>query len=107
MKVNEIRVGNFIKNSGVTVIVDSNYISDLELETLNSIHFKPILLTEEWLLKLGFRKLDKYSYTKNGFFIHYRVRKGSFIYSGKTKVKYLHHLQNLYLDIKNEELKVK
>lgn len=57
----------------------------------------PVELSEEWLKKFGFKQLDKYTWNKNGFFIH--KRKEGFVFNiGKKKYiqKYVHTLQNTY-----------
>jgi len=85
---------------------------------------KPVLITEEWLLKLGFEK-EKYSSLSINFFrlkvlshgtiSFYPKEKGFNIelgttsgYNfGTTKIEYVHQLQNLYFALTNEELTFK
>jgi hypothetical protein len=115
MKASELRIGNIIehphKGARGYVYVTARIISDIE-STNNSIGYKPILLTEEWLKKLGFEKytdgwyLDKGEYPKqitvslfddNGFHLSYF----------KTPIQYVHQLQNLYFALTGEELTIK
>jgi len=82
-------------------------------------YIKPIPLTEEWLLKLGFDKLYYHSvysqpnaniFSKRGYFIkHYKrmdVEYYRFVREDVT-IKYVHQLQNLYFALTGDELEVK
>jgi hypothetical protein len=73
-------------------------------------HFKPIPLTEDWLVRLGFR----YYKETNGYAyrIHFRIQfvkseNGFMAYIDNTEwheLKYVHQLQNLYFALTGEEL---
>ena len=135
MKVNELRVGNLvyddegffskvtgIKPIGEQVLIDiyhdSNEVSKgwmLEVDDL-----KPIPLTEEILLKCGFKRVPKNLYVDNLKDLRTAVTylKGSIIWNESTRIvwvgnialdniKYLHELQNLYYAVENKELEVK
>lgn len=114
MKASELRVGNFIRFN--------NLIQPEEIITINprffcsamcnkdfdiNGYYKPIPLTEEWLLKFGFKKENTlhdgtsvyngtpYLYFKDGYA---RI-------SIKTPdIEYVHQLQNLYFSLTGEEL---
>ena len=83
-------------------------------ENMYSSIVNPIPLTEEWLLKFGF-KLDMEIFNWNatigeneiGDFklaLRYSERIGWFFQSKCTVLKYVHQLQNLYFAICGEEL---
>lgn len=71
--------------------------------------FKPIPLTEEWLLKFGFE--EKYGYIKNG--VHLNTDYSLFIEDEigfnewTADCEYVHQLQNLYFALTGEELIIK
>ncbi len=71
--------------------------------------FKPILLTEEWLVKFGFKK-DREINTQwwNIFYksneINVYVMDGCFVNGIDTEIKYVHQLQNYYFTQTGEEL---
>jgi hypothetical protein len=77
--------------------------------------FCPIPLTEEWLERLGFRKVPVYKgnlshlqWNKdyNGFFVGLQIHEGG-LYYGRMEIKYVHQLQNLYFALTGEELEIK
>lgn len=120
MRANELRIGNYLELLGKIVKVEgvSNLPTRKEMywiacnafKDTKIIHFKPIKLTEEWLLKLGFIKSigwDDFEYfDKNGVHI-YVCNDGNdewLEYEMEFKVKSVHQLQNLYFALKNEEL---
>lgn len=105
--VNQIRDGELIRidiGHGASQIVD-----------LGTNEAEPIHLTEEWLLKFGFKRYDIYrcgideklvidgSSDAFGFFAEDEV--SGFIYD--RQIKYVHQLQNLYFALTGEELKIK
>jgi hypothetical protein len=75
--------------------------------------FKPIPLTEEWLLKFGFEKSMSWTYVielkGNLKLVYYLGEKGWSIgfksYSDFSNLEYVHQLQNLYFALTGEELK--
>jgi len=127
MKALELRIGNWIiepesddkspfKVWGVYCEKGNDKINGYPIS-----YFKPIPLTEEWLLKFGFKKellSDDSSYyyslgfnenkycdlsicscDKNGF-----IEVTLFPYEDWFRYKYLHQLQNLYFTLTGEEL---
>jgi len=123
MKANELRLGNHInyefkKDSGnkkeiPVTIQDIKYI-----ETQSMFYYTPIVLTEEWMLNLGFSSSilteEKEGNTKIYFNIIniYQINENlnEFMFfsdNADVKIKYLHELQNLYFALTREELKVK
>jgi len=120
MKANELRIGNWIEfnnfishpnNLQVTprmfrqLGMDLSENLDLEL----SGYHKPILLTEEWLVKFGFVKFitkDVYPTFANNLFnwnngILYLIG-----YGFMNHVKHVHQLQNLYFALTGKELEI-
>ena len=104
MKASELRIGNLIHNKqGNIVYVNTNHLTLLLYGIENE--FKPIQLTEEWLLKLGAKKdkIDNTYYLSEleimlpNFFRY----KTSII----SRIDYVHQLQNLYFALTGEELK--
>ena len=121
MKANELRIGNRVNINGEVIAIKSiefnpasqdyyirvcyphNYIQ-LKVEAL-----EPISLTEEWLLKFGFKNKDK---KKNWIYSAYglKINNGKIIsgLGGKMVcVEYVHQLQNIYFALTNEELTIK
>ena len=78
-------------------------------------YFEPIPLTEDWLIKFGFRKKERKMDKSHNFDLniskHYVVRvSGGEIYLpyiGWTGKMYVHQLQNLYFALTGEELTIK
>jgi len=107
MKANELRIGNLV------YFVDEEAKVDLDILEMIFDHFgewNPIPLTEEWLVKLGFKRWGKFDLwktyqttvctiagtTQSGFELSKIPR---------VEVKYVHQLQNLYFALTGEELK--
>jgi len=111
MKPTELRLGNLTSAGVVTEInADCFYVHDGE-SSLKSAWFdiKPIPLTEEWLLKLGFES-NAYQDRYENKVIHIECNK----LRGATElwidrmphIKHVHQLQNLYHAITGQELEV-
>lgn len=108
----DLRIGNYVKLAGYEYeyhIVLGCDIAELDDPAID-LKALPIKLTEEWLLKFGWKKDsiisedDAYSF------------KGEIVFIGETGVryfglttilKYVHELQNLYFAITGEELELK
>jgi hypothetical protein len=132
MKANELRLGNWIEfnnfisppnNLQVTprmfrqLGMDLSENLDLEL----SGYHKPIPLTEEWLLRMGFEinkrpSKDIYIEFNPRMAILFNqgnvgemdlIQDGKFISFKHGHIKYVHQLQNLYFALTNEELTMK
>lgn len=75
-------------------------------------HFKPIPLTEEWLLKLGFTKLDGcfgFETQRGNLIIEEDLCEITGDYNDigfNSPCKYVHQLQNLYFALTGSELTV-
>ena len=119
MKASELRIGNSIMQDDDFVFVTW---WRLELMVNNKLEYKPIPLTQEWLVKLGFDKLendiptyfkcfgnlieDDYEFSFN---IYVDSEQNYFItvFGRKIIIKYIHQLQNLYFALTEEELTIK
>ncbi len=132
MKASELRIGNWINFDNLIGgqvngrDINSNYqvtprffkssLEDNDFE-ING-YYKPILITEDWLLKFGFKKLKEteievYKYkTSNSslyFILFHYENLWRFGFDGIqshcfTHFKYVHQLQNLYFVLTGEEL---
>ena len=121
MKTIELRIGNYVSHYvdddlKVDVIADVGYhllssaksiTSRKDSDVIKSL--EPIPLTEEWLLKFGFEKLegwdDMYYFQIGDFQIHeYNV--GGYEFDD-FDIKNVNQLQNLYFALTGEELKLK
>lgn len=138
MKAQELRIGNYIYDRGGKIICIDHWetptkVSEKRQETniqkglygkhplTEYIEFaKPIPITEERLLNLGFDKVygNKDSGLK-AYVLHTGVFNIEAIIENETEVfirlenkplrhiEYIHQLQNLYFDLKQEELTLK
>ena len=139
MKPQELRIGNLVTdNFGISVytvdsinskginlfVEDDGNWSELAKTWVGAEYsfddIKPISLSEEWLLKLGFVKNNgKHGeYYSHNVFIRFVIwvdHEGLFV-CGRDEVKgctavveskYVHQLQNLYYALTGEELEVK
>ena len=126
MTANELRLGNIIMFADYDGIVYRK-ISAIKLNEfglysdIDGTNFgicKPVLITKEWLLKLGFEYSD--------FYKNYKIKAGQYFNSIKydndnyewcynndssdagcyyvSSIKYIHELQNLYFAINQQEL---
>ena len=116
MTANELRIGNYVwdnysGNMEVSqIFADTNYIDLRKNNTKPSGRYsldviQPIPLTEEWLVKFGFKPLSK-DWQKNRIIIHTRKR-GFVLRKSVPDIKYVHQLQNLYFALTGEELTIK
>jgi len=112
MDEKELRIGNWIthpQNSNNYFQVNKDTFQHPDL-------YRPIPITEEWLLKFGFelkkvmmggREYEGWvnfsfhidtNYIENTLFYHWM--------GDKIKLKHVHQLQNIYFALTNEELKI-
>ena len=138
MKATELRIGNHIQWNNpkneieIIRVIGENVVglnSDIPSDTLTPLDFfKPIPLTEEWLLKFGFEKKEDLSvhpgsrkyyffYVKNNlilsisnvtdFNIEFKFQSFDAACYLSIKLQYVHQLQNLCFALTNEELTIK
>lgn len=117
MKSNELRIGNIVNYLGNETSVNSisvGYVSTVSSGVITENQISEILLTEEWLLKLGFESCSDDGYTTdfnlNGFVIINGLNTDGeeFFVEDKSGVHvfHIHQLQNLYFALTGEELKI-
>lgn len=121
MKANELRIGNDINIGGSTIDtyqtfkptkVTINILKAIIEENIDRPDailsmFQPIPLTEEWLVKLGFKfNSDSNVYSIDNFFIYTEAYNKIIITYDclMRSVEYVHQLQNLYFALTGEEL---
>ena len=129
MDSKELRIDNFIRlkeNGNIfdvqvvgtrceSIDVYNNGIYTSYLKNIDY-YLEPIPLTEEWLVKFGFKIVVKNA-EKNGVLICYNIKEKTYdfvlrdsFYNKKftvSKLKHVHQLQNLYFALTNEELTIK
>ena len=116
MELNELRIGNWIIDEiGRNVKVES--ISEWGINLVPGfgwdISWRPVQLTEEWLLKFGFFKYNNaYVLEKpNENIMNFKFSIWSdFTYNSSefpVELKYVHQLQNLYFALTGTHLKLK
>lgn len=113
LKYNELRIGNIVWL--VSKSKEWEILSGQEIDTgCDSNDFKPIPLTEEWLVRLGFVSDPYHDMYRKGFLMlncdKTRGKLELWPDNITGKVLYLKHvnqLQNLYFAITGEELELK
>ena len=139
LKSSDLRIGNWVKCDNLLCKIVEIYSEDIYCydqfgEDLHNIEYiQPIELTEEVLLKIGFKKVFQSKITKGRFELNVNIGDNEFtnieyniFVSGepnlnitqrrceslcdnsicKQNIKYLHQLQNAYYLLTNEELEV-
>lgn len=122
LKENELRIGNLFLADGKVEEVENicnGYINPFTYEGIewNMSKQEPLALTEEWLLKFGFKKGERQSSGYYGYLNGVIELDNDFnlgLYDGRmddheTKsfyppIEYVHQLQNLYFALTGEEL---
>ena len=127
MTANELRIGNYFEyriQDKFDERKDWWELSKIDPEDLSILlnnidyDYRPIELTEEWLIKFGFQKRTKVRDSvqyyiglnpiTHDWLFDIMWLKGSdapFYRNGFHKIKYVHQLQNLYFALTGEELK--
>ena len=113
MKANELRIGNLVlipynksnKQEGffeATISQIGDFGAYIKPED-----YEPILLTEEWLLKFGFKIWDRNKWSDLGMNIVLLENGDNFLFLANQRhvnIFYIHQLQNLYFALTGEEL---
>lgn len=123
MNAKDLRIGNIVyykvedelddrKEWNEINIIDAEDILSLEdCESKKQNHpYFPIPLTEEWLEKLGFEKVDNAWINSIALYFdseEYAYNASYFEYDNLIVIKHVHQLQNLYFALTREELKYK
>lgn len=111
MHIHELRTHNYLKNDGVTVMIDGKTIYDLYFGLEGSREkYKPIPLNKYWLLRFGFHLEDGYYCLDldHGFTLQEGDKEGYFdvfeLNHDTLRVRYIHQLQNLHFALTGKEL---
>ena len=119
MELKELRIGNWVMGHHKPFRWGLKHFHLLKQSNLDEIIKEPIALTEEILLKCGFRdnegRIVRHFHVK---YVYYSVVSSDVPFSFKigfsdgkeffiTNVEYLHQLQNIYFSLTGVELKVK
>jgi len=125
MKAEELRIGNWIRYAGKEIeLTKQKFKLCVFTLGLDELH-EPIPLTEEWLVKFGFKK--KYCSHFDSFFIginpvtkdwmfdivwmkswiNYSYEGFPFYRNGHFRIESVHQLQNLYFALTGTELTIK
>lgn len=126
MQAGELRIGNLIqKHNGEIFTVTGKFLYECEeFGLLNTKYltnppkevFKPIPLTEEWLIKFGVEELDKTGtrtdYKIGDGYFEFKIESSQFgvsfiIGNLDLELKYVHQLQNIYFALTGQELTIK
>jgi len=109
MDAKELRIGNYVCDAKLKIGIKFTSLYGLCNVETKPDDFKPIPLTEDWLLRLGFTKIgvnyelgksfELYSNVNGGLHFRYDYR--------RTQIEHVHQLQNLYFSLSGEELTIK
>jgi hypothetical protein len=111
MKATELRIGNWLMGNAPFEVTGSNIaLAQVREIALDTIHWQPIPLTEEWLVKMGFSDglLQEESFnmkvnSKMWVSITDLDHEGLI----HTHIEHVHQLQNLYHALTGQELELK
>lgn len=115
IKAEELRIGNltyFISEKSGHRIEHKMTLSDMVSLKVGNKLFRPIPLTEEWLVKMGFELSAEDYYEKYDCVVHLKAKR-TFISVGEYPNSlesqlitplFVHSLQNLYFALTNKEL---
>lgn len=117
---NELRIGNIIYHRGTETIWSLSDFERLNDGTYTVRDICPVPLTEEWIIKLGFKKIIGYYIeiddNKNlelainndsceiQYYVYFRNKDSDDYCLLRKDLKYVHQLQNLYHALTGEEL---
>ena len=123
VSVTDLRIGNLLhynnklKSVGKVTLLVADMIDDLSYCQFNHrkdkkhwlFNLEPILLNEEWLIKLGFTKNEFDSHYERGEF-YVEIWENDCVFRWNDfnvdiNLKYVHKLQNLYFILTGSELK--
>ena len=131
IKVKNIRIGNVVKKcynsykasveSDISIITDDDL--KIMLSKRNDVVYLPVTITEDYLKRLGFKKVSEDSYDGFDWIYHFTINDFEisvglisetkdldiFLFSGDSikHIKYINELQNLFFALTNYELKFK
>ena len=116
LKINDIRIGNYLLKDGEAIMVNSIYLASDDLYDINGYYignYKPIDLTENILIKCGFKQEYNEFWYGNGTISISLDTKGVYVIFGNSGreikrhgILYLHQLQNLYRSLTSRDFKI-
>lgn len=105
IKANELRIGNYIYDNLKNWVIKMHSANGIVNVESKPHEYSPIELSEEWLLKAGFKKIGRIFYHDSFWACelssHNELR---FEDLDNLYIKYVHQLQNLYFCFCGEEL---
>jgi hypothetical protein len=105
MKATELRIGNYVDLGG------GRNLYQIQDEIFGSLNLNPIALTEEWLLKFGFKYYKSWNYWQIKGEHRLKVYPCNISFDFRERfhfeIKEVHQLQNLYFALTGEELEIK
>jgi hypothetical protein len=116
MKTNELRVGNWLQRLDGSFFQVSLYDFQVITELIERWHPSPINITEEWLVKFGFKYIElgdevyEQTWCYNGLQMLWGPSSDNYFYHDFYRggvVKHVNQLQNLYFALTGEELTIK
>ena len=107
MKANELRIGNWYRWYAERRYYEYQ-VEETDFCYGNMVNFEPIPLTEEWLVRLGFKKLTQGGsiYKVKDFHVQDFSQLGIYECNNHIEIKYVHQLQNLYFALTGQELEL-
>ena len=110
MEAKELRIGNYVDLYGTMATVRRFDFNDRAPSGLAVDESKPIPITEDWLIKLGFKWSKMYNWWrfKNPYILlnkDFSLKEKPF--GIEIKCEYVHELQNLFFALTGIELKIK
>lgn len=114
MTVSELRIGNYFSD-GVNILIvrkleDYPSMKFAEVNNTEIIDIKPIPLTEEWLVRFGFKLYGEKEYHGNGLYPILVWDNGFWLDDNETgtindnPILYVHQLQNIHFALTGREL---
>lgn len=121
INANELRIGNYVSDN----FASDSFFAQVKKLDFTRCHYgnfhscysdlKPIPITEEWLLKLGFENTynsdfqNKYELNSDRSVIHvsFKTNEPVYVYVNNSYLRYtihIHQLQNLYFALTQKEL---
>jgi hypothetical protein len=110
MKANELRIGNYYYGDVLFPseynVITANDLVELDSDPLDD-YYQPLPLTEEWLLKFGFKKIKTNNcvyWTLNN--VDVWELNGIYANENDLPIQFVNQLQNLYFALTKKELTI-
>jgi hypothetical protein len=107
IKASELRIGNLIHKYGEVLVFSLQSFLNVYKKQNGFEEYKPIPLTEEWLLKFGFVYLKGHGWVVGDVFSFNINDSFELDWYEQAPLKYVHQLQNLYFALTGKELTIK